>query len=128
MLSAGIGWEGRVAVDEVVGFNYLFMFLLIIFVIFRIVIAGNKKAPNMEITKQPRSWYSGLCNRWLSLVGVSIHCLWHGWGWIFFLNGLISVSPPLVFSPFLSVSLSISLSLSLSLSLFQFNLRIFILV
>ena len=66
------GWEGRVAVDEVLGY-FLYFILLITFVIFCIVIAGNKKAPNMEITKQPRSWYSGLCNRWLSLVGVSIH-------------------------------------------------------
>ncbi|KAK7092153.1 hypothetical protein V1264_009749 [Littorina saxatilis] len=33
---------------------------------------GGKKAPNTEITKQPRSWYSILCNRWLSLVGVLI--------------------------------------------------------
>ncbi|XP_076456683.1 solute carrier family 12 member 8-like [Babylonia areolata] len=33
---------------------------------------GGKKAPNTEITKQPRSWYSVLCNRWLSLFGVLI--------------------------------------------------------
>ncbi|PVD31876.1 hypothetical protein C0Q70_07300 [Pomacea canaliculata] len=31
---------------------------------------GTKKTPNTEITKQPRSWYSVLCNRWLSLIGV----------------------------------------------------------
>ncbi|XP_048251115.1 solute carrier family 12 member 8-like [Haliotis rufescens] len=30
---------------------------------------GVKKQPNTEITKQPRSWYSVLCNRWLSLLG-----------------------------------------------------------
>ncbi|XP_052764881.1 solute carrier family 12 member 8-like [Mya arenaria] len=28
--------------------------------------------PNMEITKQPRSWYSFLCNRWLSLFGTVV--------------------------------------------------------
>ncbi|ESO90390.1 hypothetical protein LOTGIDRAFT_123579, partial [Lottia gigantea] len=33
-----------------------------------------KKAPNTEITKQPRSWYSALCNRWLSLFGTLV-CL-----------------------------------------------------
>ena len=35
-------------------------------------VTGGKKAPNTEITKQPRSWYSVLCNRWVSLVGVSV--------------------------------------------------------
>ncbi|KAL3889646.1 hypothetical protein ACJMK2_001981 [Sinanodonta woodiana] len=29
----------------------------------------SKSSPNTEITKQPRSWYSFLCNRWLSLLG-----------------------------------------------------------
>ncbi|KAH3781172.1 hypothetical protein DPMN_158998 [Dreissena polymorpha] len=33
-----------------------------------------RHAPNMEITKQPRSWYSFLCNRWLSLFGTVV-CL-----------------------------------------------------
>ncbi|CAG5134925.1 unnamed protein product [Candidula unifasciata] len=35
---------------------------------------GIKRSPNTEITEQPRSWYSMLCNRWLSLLGTAI-CL-----------------------------------------------------
>ena len=35
------------------------------------IIPVPQKPPNMEITKQPRSWYSFFCNRWLSLFGVS---------------------------------------------------------
>lgn len=35
---------------------------------------GGKNVPNTEITKQPRSWYSAMCNRWISLVGVLV-CL-----------------------------------------------------
>ncbi|KAK0055545.1 solute carrier family 12 member 8 [Biomphalaria pfeifferi] len=35
---------------------------------------GVKRTPNTEIVKQPRSWYSVLCNRWLSLLGCLI-CL-----------------------------------------------------
>ncbi|KAK6177869.1 hypothetical protein SNE40_012745 [Patella caerulea] len=38
------------------------------------LIDGQKKQPNTEITKQPRSWYSALCNRWLSLFGTLV-CL-----------------------------------------------------
>lgn len=32
-------------------------------------VVESKKSPDAEITKQPRSWYSVLCNRWLSLFG-----------------------------------------------------------
>ncbi|KAK3087217.1 hypothetical protein FSP39_003220 [Pinctada imbricata] len=34
--------------------------------------AENKKPLSAEIVKQPRSWYSFLCNRWLSLFGVVV--------------------------------------------------------
>ncbi|XP_060560876.1 uncharacterized protein LOC132720709 [Ruditapes philippinarum] len=34
-----------------------------------------RQPPNMKITKQPRSWYSFLCNRWLSLFGYVYTCL-----------------------------------------------------
>lgn len=34
---------------------------------------GDQKQPvNMEITKQPRTWYSLFCNRWLSLFGTVV--------------------------------------------------------
>ncbi|GFS03588.1 solute carrier family 12 member 8 [Elysia marginata] len=33
------------------------------------MLLGVKRSPNTDIIKQPRSWYSALCNRWVSLVG-----------------------------------------------------------
>ncbi|RUS91653.1 hypothetical protein EGW08_000626 [Elysia chlorotica] len=35
---------------------------------------GVKRSHNTDIIKQPRSWYSALCNRWVSLVG-TVLCL-----------------------------------------------------
>lgn len=35
---------------------------------------GVKRSPNTDIIKQPRSWYSALCNRWVSLIGTLL-CL-----------------------------------------------------
>ncbi|KAL4218214.1 hypothetical protein ACF0H5_022950 [Mactra antiquata] len=46
--------------------------------------------PNMEITKQPRSWYSFLCNRWLSLFGTVVcMVIMFGTQWVYALVELI---------------------------------------
>lgn len=46
--------------------------------------------PNMEITKQPRSWYSFLCNRWLSLFGATVSVvIMFGTQWIYALVEVI---------------------------------------
>ncbi|XP_060601594.1 solute carrier family 12 member 8-like [Ruditapes philippinarum] len=50
-----------------------------------------RQPPNMEITKQPRSWYSFLCNRWLSLFGTLVcGVIMFGTQWIYALVEVIA--------------------------------------